>query len=280
MWPVARRLRQMTALRGLAFTGLAAMRAVWVRTVPHWLAHLERHEIIAVPTRCWSTLPAVAPAGLTVARIDAGTVGRAPAGIAAFLDHPAGRAQLASGDTAYVCQHRGEYAGSTWVAMGAFVQPFTSGLRVRFVLEEPGRTAWDYDLQISPRYRLTPVLNLLWRTMLRDLDERGVEWSLSSISVFNAYSRHVHDRLQPVRLGQVLGARVLGATICLDGEGSRIPRSRTGEFEVLVRSRHLSPSAAIHHRPATDLAAGRLLGLSGIGTTLPELLEAALAAVC
>lgn len=274
----ARRLRQMLAIRGPGFASVAAVRAAWNRVAPHWIAFVERHEMVALPTWRWRELPDVLSPGLTASRVDAETWRRATPGIAALFARPPFRTRIEAGDVAYVCQHGDTHAGSIWVAERAFVEPFTSGLDVRFVIEEPGRTVWDYELQISPRYRLTPVLNLLSRTMLRDLEARGVEWTLSSISVFNLYSRHVHDRLRPVRLGHVLGARVLGATFCLDDDGKRIPRSPSGTFDVRVRSRHLPPATAARDAVGTPRE-GRLLRASGLGVSLPELVEAALAAV-
>jgi hypothetical protein len=61
--------------------------------------------------------------------------------------------------------------------------------------------AWDFDVYVVPKFRLTPVFIKLWDTASAKLINSGCYWSLSRISAFNSMSLASHKRM---------GAKVIG----------------------------------------------------------------------
>lgn len=76
-------------------------------------------------------------------------------------------------------------------------------VRARYLLAS-AQSVWDFDVYVAPAYRLGPVFRRLWEETHRLLRARGVRWTCSRISAFNAGSRQAHARLGAVRLGGAL----------------------------------------------------------------------------
>lgn len=73
--------------------------------------------------------------------------------------------------------------------------------RVRFVLPASGRAAWDFDVYVAPEFRLGFTFVKLWDAADAYLRERGIRWSMSRISLFNAGSLASHGRLGAAPIG-------------------------------------------------------------------------------
>jgi hypothetical protein len=67
-----------------------------------------------------------------------------------------------------------------------------------------GKTAWDFDVYIVSRYRLGVGFLCLWDEANKYLKARGIQWTMSRISAFNAVSVASHRRL---------GAKVVGQAV-------------------------------------------------------------------
>jgi hypothetical protein len=90
-----------------------------------------------------------------------------------------------------------ELAGFLWYQFGAYRE---DEVRVRYCLASP-YSAWDYDVFVQPHLRLGPTFCRLWEEAHFRLHARGVRWTCSRISAFNAHSLRAHARLGTVRLG-------------------------------------------------------------------------------
>lgn len=89
-------------------------------------------------------------------------------------------------------------AGFLWYVVGPYDE---DEVRARFVPGPEGRAAWDFDVSILPKYRMSRLFSYLWRRAFSDLSARGVEHSVSRISAFNAASIASHARLGAKMIG-------------------------------------------------------------------------------
>jgi hypothetical protein len=96
---------------------------------------------------------------------------------------------------------QGQFAGFLWFVIGAYDE---DEVRVRFEPRPRGMTAWDFDVSIVPRYRLSRLFAYLWERASVELASCGVRHSLSRISAFNGASLSSHRRL---------GARSVGDAV-------------------------------------------------------------------
>lgn len=100
--------------------------------------------------------------------------------------------RFASGATCLVAEVGGRFAGFLWLAHNAYEE---DEVRCRYELLPPELCAWDYDVYVEPDFRIGRTFSRLWDAANAHLAERGVRWSLSRISAFNATSLAVHQRL-------------------------------------------------------------------------------------
>jgi hypothetical protein len=96
-----------------------------------------------------------------------------------------------------------QLAAFLWFVVGPYDE---DEVRARFVPVPEGRTAWDFDVTIMPRYRMGRLFGYLWRLACNELAAHGVAQSVSRISAFNPVSLASHRRL---------GARVIGQALFL-----------------------------------------------------------------
>lgn len=71
-----------------------------------------------------------------------------------------------------------------------------------------GQGAWDLGLYVPPEHRATRAFAALWAGAGEWLDARGLGWSFSRITDYNAASLSAHARLQGWRLGTAWGLRM------------------------------------------------------------------------
>lgn len=98
----------------------------------------------------------------------------------------------------------GQLAGFAWYTLGAYEE---DEVRARFVPAPAGRSAWDFDVMVMPRYRMGRLFGQLWRETGADLRQHGVTHTISRISAFNAASLTSHRRLGARLVGQALFVR-------------------------------------------------------------------------
>jgi hypothetical protein len=124
-------------------------------------------------------------------------------------------ARFAAGGQCLAAVVKGEFAGYIWWQHGSYEE---DEVRCTFVLAEPERCVWDYDVYVVPRLRLGRTMARLWAAVDERLAAEGVRWSLSRISTFNPGSLSSHARLGTVTLGHasflVLGPLQLAILGC------------------------------------------------------------------
>lgn len=106
--------------------------------------------------------------------------------------------RYASGAECFTAEVRGSFAGFIWFQRGAYDE---DEVRCRYVLDDPQRSVWDFDVHVEPPFRLGRTLARLWHAVDAHLAAQGVQWSFSRISAFNAASMAAHARLGTVDCG-------------------------------------------------------------------------------
>ncbi len=91
----------------------------------------------------------------------------------------------------------GELLGFLWFTLAPYQE---DEVRARFV-PAPARAGWDFDVEVLREHRLGFAFARLWDEANRLLAARGVLWSCSRISAFNAASLAAHKRLGALELG-------------------------------------------------------------------------------
>jgi hypothetical protein len=118
--------------------------------------------------------------------------------VAHFPRPPEVNAQRFSrGTTCYAATIKGEFAGHIWLAPNFYDE---DEVRCRYTLPPNQTSVWDYDVYIEPRYRLGRALGRLWKGVDIALENQGIRWSVSRISLFNSASIQTHERLGAVQL--------------------------------------------------------------------------------
>lgn len=93
--------------------------------------------------------------------------------------------------------------GFMWYVCGPYDE---DEVRARFV---PAASvgAWDFDIEILPPHRMGMAFARLWDAANARLRARGVQWTYSRISAFNAPSRAAHKRAGALTLGNAVFVR-------------------------------------------------------------------------
>jgi hypothetical protein len=110
------------------------------------------------------------------------------------------RARFEQGAECHVAWVKGRFAGHIWIARQRYEE---DEVRCQFVLDEPGRAVWDFDVFIEPELRLSRTMARLWQAVDRRLHAEGIRWTFSRINRFNIASMQSHARLGATAVGRV-----------------------------------------------------------------------------
>lgn len=151
-------------------------------------AQVFRYYLVVQPVPTESVLGARASAASTVRQVgpDDPRVGDFPRPAEVIANRFAGDSKC------YVAEVKDRFAGYLWLAFNAYEE---DEVRCRFEMLEPGISVWDYDVYVAPEFRLGRTFVRLWDAANHDLAQRGVRWTFSRISAFNAGSMGAHRRM-------------------------------------------------------------------------------------
>jgi hypothetical protein len=94
----------------------------------------------------------------------------------------------------------GQLLGFLWLTFGPYQE---DEVRARFTTAS-AQASWDFDVQVFAEHQMGLAFPRLWDEANRLLHARGVRWSCSRISAFNAASRSAHRRIGAVTLGSAV----------------------------------------------------------------------------
>jgi hypothetical protein len=100
--------------------------------------------------------------------------------------------RFAGGALCFMATRQDQIIGHLWITQSAYKEPFH---RCEYVLQPPGRTAWDFDMWITPDDRMGFVFARLWDQCNSYLRKQGMTWTCSRVSAFNSASLKAHERL-------------------------------------------------------------------------------------
>lgn len=115
------------------------------------------------------------------------------------------KARFEGGAKCLVAFNDGQFIGFLWLLLRDYRE---DEVRARYTPLPAGEVAWDFDVYVSPNFRVGPTFLRLWDEANDLLREIGVKWSCSRISAFNTRSVETHARL---------GARPLGSAVFVCG---------------------------------------------------------------
>ena len=105
--------------------------------------------------------------------------------------------RFANGGVPFVATKHDEFAGFLWLHERPYEE---DEVRCLFRPLPSNEAVWDYDVYVVPTHRLGRTFVRLWDAAHSYLRERGVRWTLSRISAFNAESLSAHTRLGAQRI--------------------------------------------------------------------------------
>lgn len=108
--------------------------------------------------------------------------------------------RFAAGARCHAISVGGEFAGCIWIARGHYDE---DEVRCRYLLTDPARCVWDYDVYVAPKYRSGRTMGRLWQAVSTALSADGIDWTCSRISLYNLASIQSHERLgaRPLQTG-------------------------------------------------------------------------------
>jgi hypothetical protein len=112
----------------------------------------------------------------------------------ASLPRPAAAIALrfASGHQCHAISVKGEFGGCIWIARGHYDE---DEVRCRYLLADPERCVWDFDVYVAPPFRHGRTMGRLWQAVGAALAAEQVAWTCSRISLYNLPSVQSHERL-------------------------------------------------------------------------------------
>lgn len=152
-------------------------------------ASFHRYILAAIPR---AALPPM-PRGYTVRELDAAECRQLDLG--APIDAIHYRLELGCSALG-AFNRRQELVGAFWLTD----RPFRED-EIDLWYDTQGQGAWDLGLYVAPEHRATRAFAALWAGAGAWLDARGLGWSFSRITDYNAASLSAHARLQGWRLG-------------------------------------------------------------------------------
>ena len=105
--------------------------------------------------------------------------------------------RFARGARCFTVLVKNRFAGHLWLVREAYEE---DEVRCRYQLPRTPSSVWDFDVYIAPEFRAGRTMARLWKTSSARLQEEGVAWTFSRISLYNAASIQSHERLGAVQV--------------------------------------------------------------------------------
>jgi hypothetical protein len=111
------------------------------------------------------------------------------------------RTRYSQGAVCLVAFKNDSAIGCMWLVLGPYLE---DEVRCCFIPYPAGLTAWDFDVYLHPSYRTSLAFAYLWDAANAWLHERGIQWTMSRINVFNLNSIRTYKRLGAQQVGITL----------------------------------------------------------------------------
>lgn len=92
----------------------------------------------------------------------------------------------------FVAQRGERFVGFLWLKESQYSE---DEVRCLYLLDDPQRCVWDFDVHVQPEFRLGRTFVRLWDHASDWMRAHGYAWTISRISAFNCESLAAHARL-------------------------------------------------------------------------------------
>lgn len=92
----------------------------------------------------------------------------------------------------FVAQRGERFTGFLWIKESQYPE---DEVRCLYLLDDPQRSVWDFDVHVEPEFRLGRTFVRLWDHASDWMRAQGYAWTISRISAFNRESLAAHARL-------------------------------------------------------------------------------------
>ena len=100
------------------------------------------------------------------------------------------------GATCLVAKEDEKFLGCLWLVRYQYIED-----EIRATYKFPDYAAWDFDVYVIPKKRLTPLFAILWDIADSWMIERGIHYSLSRINAHNQNSVRSHESAGAIKIG-------------------------------------------------------------------------------
>lgn len=114
---------------------------------------------------------------------------------------PTIEARFEQGAKCLVACKQERFIGFLWLLLGCYQE---DTVRARYTPLPQGKVAWDFDVYVTPEFRLSFAFPRLWDEANKFLTENDVVWSCSRISAFNTGSLNAHEHLGTLSFGSAI----------------------------------------------------------------------------
>lgn len=187
-----------TSIRSLGWVdGLAYLLGTAMSRLTAGTVRIVKYHLVVQPVTTEPMLPAHRGRSIKIHEAGCGDP---------FLQNVPGRregimdSRFGLGGRCLVATLRGELAGYLWYMTADYPE---DEVRCLFRPTPRGRSAWDFDVYVAEKFRLSPVFPKLWQEANQQLYAEGMRWSCSRISAFNRASLGSHGKLGARRVGWV-----------------------------------------------------------------------------
>lgn len=156
---------------------------------------LQVYELMGQPVSAVPLLPSSRTRNLTFAEVPSGdpAIERMPARTEIKAQ------RFEQGAKCLGVYRKGDLMGYIWFCFGRYRE---DEVRCSYELNEPERSAFDFDLYVFPEYRMGTAFASIWYSANEYLRERGMQATYSRMTRFNLTSRNAHARLGSRRVGR------------------------------------------------------------------------------
>ena len=111
--------------------------------------------------------------------------------------------RFAQGAKCLIVKQDNNFLACLWLVESKYIED-----EIRATYYFPGNSAWDFDVFVTPKKRLTPLFAILWDLADIWMNERNINYSLSRISAHNHNSLRAHEAAGARPIGWALAIKL------------------------------------------------------------------------
>ena len=130
--------------------------------------------------------------------------------------------RFAQGARCLIATQDNNFLACLWLVESKYIED-----EIRATYYFPNNAAWDFDVFVTPKKRLTPLFAILWDTADSWMKERNIQYSLSRISAHNSNSLRSHEAAGAKPIGWALAINLKDWQFAFSSHSPRFHVSRS-----------------------------------------------------